>query len=234
MRGAYFGYSAGLHAAFGAVLMLLSSGWGKPKTSPIYSIDFVGPSAGIISSLAGRQNAKLAPSAPASAPKPAPQTTPDDFAAPKRKRGQPLPKPSLLRGLSETAPPAAPAETSAPQASRSSDGASSRSLGSNAGGDAGVSTDLPNFPYPWYIAQVRASLWAKWSQRLPRDSGEAVIVFIIMPKGDAVDVRASESSGDSAFDLVALSAVQDAAPFPPLPKAFGEPFLKVHVTLKSN
>jgi protein TonB len=221
---AYLGYSAALHAAFVVLLIAFSSGWGKPKTGPIYSIDFVGPSGGIIDSLAGRQNAKSAASAAA---KPAPQTTPDDFTAPRRKRGDPLPKPSLLRGFSEKVPLAAPAGIATAEPSQSSNG-------SSGGGEAGVATDMANFPYPWYIAQVRASLWAKWSERLPRDSGEAVIVFIIMPKGDAVDVRTAESSGDSAFDLTALSAVQDAAPFPPLPKAFDEPFLKVHVTLKTR
>jgi TonB family protein len=69
---------------------------------------------------------------------------------------------------------------------------------------------------------------------MPKEQGEAVIVFSILPNGSVVDLRAEESSGSSAFDLTAESAVQDAAPFAPLPREFPEPFLKVHVTLKSQ
>jgi TonB family protein len=44
----------------------------------------------------------------------------------------------------------------------------------------------------------------------------------------------SASSGDSAFDAAAVESVQAAAPFPALPSGFGEPFLKVHLTLRSE
>jgi protein TonB len=81
---------------------------------------------------------------------------------------------------------------------------------------------------------VRAALWNQWSARMPRQGGESVTGFAILPSGEIVDLRTEESSGDSAFDLAALSAVQDAGPFPPLPRGFKEPFLKIHVTLKSR
>jgi TonB family protein len=93
---------------------------------------------------------------------------------------------------------------------------------------------MPNFPYPWYISQVRAGLWAKWSARKPAQPEECIVEFSIMPGGQIVDVRDEETSGDAAFDLAAMGAAQDAAPFPPLPRDFKEPFLKIHVTLKSQ
>ncbi len=101
-------------------------------------------------------------------------------------------------------------------------------------GEGGITTDMPNFPYPWYIIQLRASLWAQWLARMPKEAGQCVVVFTLIPNGSVVDLRTEESSSDSSFDLTALSAVQDAAPYPPLPRGFSEPFLKIHVTLKSQ
>jgi TonB family protein len=93
---------------------------------------------------------------------------------------------------------------------------------------------MPNFPYPWYISQVRANLWNQWSSRMPAEEGLAVVVFTIMPDGSLVDIRIEESSGDPNFDLAAMASARDAGPFPPLPTGFDEAFLKVHVTLKSG
>ncbi|MEQ1920531.1 MAG: energy transducer TonB, partial [Elusimicrobiota bacterium] len=102
------------------------------------------------------------------------------------------------------------------------------------GNAAGVATDLPNFPYPWYISQVRQMLWAAWQKRMPAASGEGVVVFAIMRNGAFTDLRMESSSGDSDFDNAALEAVQAASPFPALPSDFSEPFLKIHLTLKSE
>ena len=68
---------------------------------------------------------------------------------------------------------------------------------------------------------------------MPKDKGECTAAFSILPNGRFTDLRTEESSGDPAFDLAALSAVQDAAPYPPLPKGFKDPFLKIHVTFKT-
>ena len=68
---------------------------------------------------------------------------------------------------------------------------------------------------------------------MPKDTGECVVVFTLLRNGGIVDLRTEESAGGSAFDLTALSAVQDGAPYPPLPRGFKDPFLKIHVTLKT-
>lgn len=102
------------------------------------------------------------------------------------------------------------------------------------GSAAGIATDMPNFPYPWYISQVRQMLWAAWQKRMPAESGEGVVVFSIMRNGAFTDLRMESSSGDASFDEAALDAVQAAAPFPALPSDFGESFLKIHLTLKSE
>ncbi|MBI4374825.1 MAG: TonB C-terminal domain-containing protein [Elusimicrobia bacterium] len=219
-----------LLGSFGAHAALLAAALGalpsaNQSRSQIYTIDFVGPTASIINTQGSAPASSAAPTL--ANPRQAPQTDVDEFG---RRRRKPfvLPRPSLLRGFREKP---------APQPSVN-DAAPAPVPGASPGGEAGaggadVATDMPNFPYPWYISQVRANLWNQWSARMPRLQGESVVVFTVLPNGALVDLRIETSSGDSAFDLAALSAVQDAAPFPPLPRGFQEPFLKIHVTLKA-
>ncbi|MDD5657239.1 MAG: energy transducer TonB [Elusimicrobia bacterium] len=210
----YLTWSLTLHLAGAAVVLALGRA-ASVKNTPVYMIDFVGPTASVIDSRSA--GGLQAPAAAA----PRPQTQADEFSTARRK-GAPLPRPSLLRGWRQTA---APEPAAAPQAEAPAP--------AGASGEAGVATDLPDFPYPWYISQLRQSLWSQWSARMPGEKGECVVVFCLLPGGQAVDLRVEESSGDSAFDLAAMGAVQDAAPFPPLPRGFQEPFLKIHVALKT-
>jgi TonB family protein len=227
----YLTYSVAAHAlAAVAALRLLSGISSQP--SQVYTIDFVGPSATIQSITAESETAKSAPTATAAPAASAQAAEFDEFGRRNRHKPFVLPRPSLLRGFQaqEEKPAPETAMVSAPPAPTST------SVPSGAGGppSAGIATDMPNFPYPWYISQVRASLWNLWSSRMPKGAGQCVIVFSILPNGGIVDLRTEDSSGDANFDLTAMSAVQDAAPFPGLPKAFKEPFLKIHVTLKSQ
>jgi len=216
----YLTYSLVLHLAGAGLFIFLSRSAGL-KATPVYMIDFVGPSATVISSPAQSEASKGG----SAASSPQPQTEVDEFSTSRRQKGAPLPRPSLLRGWRETH--AAPEPAPAAQASAAGAPAS------GAPGQAGIATDLPNFPYPWYISQLRQSLWTQWSSRMPKETGVCVVVFTLLPNGGLVDLRTEDSSGDSAFDLIAMSAVHDAAPFPPLPRGFREPFLKIHVTFKT-
>jgi len=218
----YLTYSLALHlAAAGLALGLYRCA--TVKSTPVYMIDFIGPSAAIMDSRPASEPGKKGPAAAALQP----QTESDEFAGPRRRRGAPLPRPSLLRGWRETPAPdeqPAPAAPTEPPAGAPAAGPP---------GQTGVVTDLPNFPYPWYVTQLRQSLWNQWSGRMPKDQGECVVVFTLLPNGSFVDLRTEESSGDAAFDLCALSAVQDGAPYPPLPPGFKDPFLKIHVAFKT-
>lgn len=218
----YLTYSLAAHIG-AAALVLGLYGITKAKSSKVYMIDFVGPAATIIHSGAE-------PSASARGPAPAlqPQSEADEFSQ-RRHKGAPLPRPSLLRGWREPASPEAPAASPAPQTASAAAGAPA----AGAPGQAGIATDMPDFPYPWYISQLRQILWEQWSRRMPKGAGECVVVFSLLPNGRFADLRIEESSGDPGFDLAAQSAVQDGSPYPPLPKGFQEPFLKIHLSLKS-
>ncbi|MBI3553260.1 MAG: TonB C-terminal domain-containing protein [Elusimicrobia bacterium] len=226
----YLKYSVGLHvAAAVAALRLLSGAAVKP--GQVYTIDFVGPSA-MISSQAQSEAEKSAASAVVDSGKPPPDAQFDEFGRRKKHAAFVLPRPSLLKGF-QAQEPEKQQTASGPTTQAPAAGASSAEGGGGPAG-TGIETDMPNFPYPWYISQVRAALWNQWSARMPKEQGSCTIVFSILPNGSIVDLRAEDSSGSSAFDLTAESAVQDATPFAPLPREFHEPFLKIHVTLKSQ
>lgn len=198
------------------------------KADKVYIIDFVGGPA----TLQSAGPAAAAPAAPADAApaRPSQQSEKDTFAT-KTHKAVALPRPSLLQGWSDRKAPPKPSLAAAPEASMSG---AAGAAGGMPGSAAGVATDLPNFPYPWYISQVRQMLWAAWQKRMPAESGEGVVMFAIMRNGAFTDLRMESSSGDAGFDRAAMEAVQSAAPFPALPSDFKEPFLKIHLTLKSE
>ncbi len=217
--------STGLHAAFliAAALYVPSA---MKKADKVYMIDFVGGPA-VIQSAGPVAAAGPADTEPA---RPTQQAEADTFAT-KKHRGVALPRPSLLRGWIERKTPPKPSMSAG---SETAIAPAAGAAGGMPGNAAGVATDLPNFPYPWYISQVRQMLWAAWQKRMPASSGEGVVVFAIMRNGAFTDLRMESSSGDRDFDNAALEAVQAASPFPALPSDFGEPFLKIHLTLKSE
>jgi len=222
----YLARSGGLHAALLVVAAFYVPSALK-KADKVYMIDFVGGPAVIQS--AGP--AEAAPATPDAAPPKATQQAEKDSFATKLNRRIALPRPSLLQGWSEKKTPPKPSMAPAQQTTM---GQAAGPAAGMPGSAAGIATDLPNFPYPWYISQVRQMLWAAWQKRMPADSGEGVVVFSILRGGTFTDLRMESSSGDSAFDDAAIEAVRAAAPFPALPSDFGEPFLKIHLTLKSE
>jgi len=221
--------SAGMHAA-----LLIAAAFYVPsalkKSDKVYMIDFVGGPA-VIQSAGPAALADARPAEPDGGPaKPAQQAEKDSFAADKRTPVA-LPRPSLLKGWIDRKPAVKPSLLPpTPSAMTGAPGAAAGMPGSA----AGIATDLPNFPYPWYISQVRQMLWAAWQKRMPGSSGEGIVVFSIMRNGAFTDLRMESSSGDAAFDQAAVEAVQAASPFPALPSDFGERFLKIHLTLKSE
>jgi protein TonB len=232
----YVARSFGLHAAALAAFALLGPR-GALKPQNVYTIDFVGPATTIASAGARPASASEAPAKAVHGEIPA-QTDPDAIST-KRRPGGPvaLPRPSLLSGVQDDRRPASPG---APTGSLAGPGAkrpaeTATAAGTSAGpAGAGVATDLPNFPYPWYISQVRLMLWQSWQRRMPAIDAEGTVEFAILPDGGFTDLAVESSSGEGDFDRAALTAVQTAAPFPPLPRDFHDPFLKIHLTLKSE
>jgi len=221
----YLLYSSSAHFVLLAALFFAGQHSFNPKKQQAYYIDFIGPSSVVTMAKAAdapgkadlpaaKQEASAvtaAKAAPRTAAKTAAKAEPpdeDDFS------GGALPKPSVLSGgakLFETEQPAP-----------------------GGGGGTPLITDSANFPYPWYITQVREALWNSWTSRMPSaGSLRCTVRFSINREGDIKSVSVEKSSGNRLFDNAAESAAQAAAPFAPLPDDFFEDRLTVHVEFKA-
>jgi protein TonB len=229
----YLARSAGLHVAAAAAFLILAHRAG-PRADRVYMIDFVGGGPTLTSAGPSAAAAKAAPAArpaPAKVPR---QADRDAIRTHGRRGPAPLPRPSLLGGGADLPAPSIAPAPEASLAGAPGAGPEQKAAGPAGPAGAGVSTDLPNFPYPWYISRVRLSLWQAWQTRMPRLDADGGVSFSILRNGSITDLEIESSSGDPSFDRAALESVQAAAPFPPLPADFHEQFLKIHLTLKSE
>ena len=220
----YLVFSGGLHAlAALGVILLLAPGVKKPNAT--YTIDFIGT---------GKVQAVTAPATQTDIKAPAP---PEAAVA----KPEPAPAPAKKAYVSKTeisakkqpkkkaTPVAAPLE--APSILDDSEPAGQE--GEFAGGN--ITTDFANFPYPWYITQVRNSLWIEWEKRRPAGSSLAALVsFAIARDGKIKNLKVDRSSDDETFDFAATSAVVNAGPFAPLPMYYEKDELTVSVEFKQE
>jgi len=210
----YLLYSSYAHFALFALIFLLSRSPFSHKTSRPYYIDFIGGSTVItMEKTALKQGAEISgPKSGATIHSKQAAQDPEDFYA----NVNSLPKPSVLNSSArlfdeeqKTAP----------------------------GGENGspLITDTANFPYPWYITQVREALWNSWIGKMPSSGAlKCSIKFDISRAGAVKDIKVENSSGNRLFDYAALSSVESAAPFQELPEDFYEERLSVHVEFKTR
>jgi protein TonB len=207
-------YSSYAHFALLAVLFFVSRHTLGLVKQEAYYIDFIGPSKVVTMEKAalpeGPKTAQAAQAAKGAkaAPKAAKRDE-DDFTS------GALPKPSVLASggklFEEEKKAAAAGEDGTP-----------------------VITDAANFPYPWYITQVREMLWNAWTSRMPSAGGlRCTVRFSIDRDGSAHSVAVEKSSGNRLFDTAAEGSVESAMPFPVLPDDFYEDKLTVHVEFKA-
>jgi periplasmic protein TonB len=102
-------------------------------------------------------------------------------------------------------------------------------LGSSAFGSSIAGLEDPDFGYGYYIDRLLQLIDANWTR--PPVGGEvrAVVYFRIQKSGQIADLRIEQPSGYNAFDLAALRAVQNAAPFPALPASYRHDSLGVNL-----
>ena len=215
----YLVYSGALHAAAFIILALFIARQARnPAIAHIYTIDMIGMQ-DTMTQPAQPQKITQPVSKPVPTP-PAtktaqPQKIADDIPLkPSVLRQTLLPRPSILAAarqprLKEPPPPAEATIAPVP---------------------TGIMADFPNFPYPWYVAQVRSMLWNEWSSRMPRGGGlKSLVGFKIKRDGSVKGVQAEKTSGNKLFDYAACTSVEQAAPFPPLPQEYKDSNLAVHV-----
>ena len=112
----------------------------------------------------------------------------------------------------------------------------SLSTAGQGGAEKTVQASFTNFPYPWYITQVRNALWNAWQQTKPKNNRglSALVSFNIDKNGAVFEVQIEKSSKDDAYDYAAMSAVKNSNPYPPLPKDFEKEILTVTVEFKQE
>ncbi len=210
----YLIYSSSAHFLLLAVALFFGRNAFHLKKTEAYYVDFIGPSSVVTMQKAAAAEGAEAPKTAAPERKAARAVKAaapdeDDFS-----RGA-LPKPSVLSGgaklVQEEKPRGQAGENGTP-----------------------LITDSANFPYPWYITQVREALWTAWTTKMPSaGSLRCTVQFSIQRDGSARSVSVEKSSGNRLFDNAAESSVKSAAPFASLPDDFYEDKLTVHVEFKA-
>lgn len=111
-------------------------------------------------------------------------------------------------------------------------GALGNPLGTTAFGSELGGIDNPDFTYGYYLDRLLSLIDAQWARPSMGSGIKTVLFFRIHRDGSMTELRVEQSSGYNSFDLAALRAVQNAAPFSPLPRAFQHDSLGVNLIVR--
>lgn len=202
----------------------------RPVKLPAVSVRIVrpqlpGPPAGTAPARpAERPAAKPKPSPP-----PKPRTTPAPKASPVS-RSERRASSEQAMPATRTTPVAAPEPAPTGGGAGTGAGGGGRGLsvgGSGANGIPGVPED---FQFNFYIERMLALIESVWYRPPASGAARARVRFTIARNGRVDGIQLEESSGVPTFDRAALRALYAANPLPPLPPAYGQPSLTVHLT----
>ncbi len=98
------------------------------------------------------------------------------------------------------------------------------------GGGMGATLDVADFCCPDYLVLMADRIRAAWNQQ--QGSGLVVVRFTIQRDGRLTDSSVERSSGNPALDLSALSSIVSTKQIPPLPSAFPNSTLTVHLNFE--
>jgi len=112
-------------------------------------------------------------------------------------------------------------------------GARGQGFGLTTGGGSGTGSylDVANFCCPEYITDMSERIRSNWNAGADVP-GEVVVKFTILRDGRITDSMVEKSSGNPILDLAAQRAVVVTRQLAPLPAAFTNPTLTVHLTFQ--
>ena len=111
-------------------------------------------------------------------------------------------------------------------------GARGQGFGLSSGGaGTGSSLDVADFCCPDFIVVMTDLIRRNWNP-IVEVSGQTIIKFTIQRDGRITDAALERSSGYTALDLNAQRAVMITRQLPPLPSAFPNPTLTVHLNFQ--
>jgi protein TonB len=104
-------------------------------------------------------------------------------------------------------------------------------LSTGGGPGSGSSLDVADFCCPEYIATMMVRIRQSWQQN-QGTSGQTLVKFTIQRDGTLTNAEIERPSGTSTLDLAALRAILSTRTLPPLPEAFPNPTLTVHLNFQ--
>jgi TonB family protein len=160
------------------------------------------------------------------------RTLPPRSAAP----APPRPEQRELPSVASPAPPPPRVATPAPTtAVRETPAAPAAPIGLPTGSPQGkgkLSVET-NFPYAWYVKILHDKVTERWDPyAMP---GQQPLVSFEIGRNGTVDpakIRIAQSSGNRNYDKLAMRAIADAGPFPPLPDEFKDQLVTVNIQFR--
>jgi TonB family protein len=228
---AMIGWSLAAHAVVLALIIFIQSTQTDPPPRTIMTISLggaPGPRTGGLTQMGGRPVQAPAPQEPprraetAPAPKPPPMSLPD----PKTK---PQAKPQVA---SKDATGKTPTTGAKPQEGSTRAETQNRGQGfglSTAGGSGGgVQLDVADFCCPEYIIDMKERIQQNWQQN-QSVVGTTTMMFTIQRDGTITGIQREKSSGFEVLDSQANRALVITRRLAPLPQAFPNQTLTVHM-----
>jgi protein TonB len=237
------GVSLLLHGAAIAAMLFGAGGFmlhqAPPKTVMTISLNGGngGPENGGMTSIGGRPVQEVLPSEPVKAEpiRPPAEVKPE----------MTLPNPTVRKTPPKPAPPVkeAPKEARGRTPTRGPEvregtavaetGARGQGFGLSTSGGVGngARLDVADFCCPEYVEQMVQRIRSNWDQRA-EVRGITIVKYTIQRNGTIVNAEVERSSGYTQLDLNALRAVMTTRQLPPLPAAFPNATLPVHLTFE--
>jgi len=239
--------SAIAHVAFFAVVILGASMWTDTRTKPVFVV--LTPSVAAVGSPRGEPappRVEEAPLRPPPTELPRREAARDlpardlpsrelpqrdsvglpDRSLPTRSPAPPRPADKELPATARTTPTTAPQTPIRREAAAAPPPPPLGAASGTSTGSGPLTLSVSDFPYAWYIRQIQGKIQERWLGRAIPGQQPAV-VFEIRRDGRLNVLTVDRSSGNAYYDQVALRAINDASPFPPLPADFKKDVLRI-------
>ena len=83
-----------------------------------------------------------------------------------------------------------------------------------------------------YVGKVYKRVYSNWKTPLGSKVKKVIVAFTVFRKGNIDQPVIRESAGDENLDSIAVRAVSDSVPFPPLPEELRRPNLRINIVFK--
>jgi protein TonB len=189
-----------------------------------------GPRAGGMTPMGGRPIQQAAPALTKPAPVRPPAARAPEMTLPSPTARKTPPRPPV-KSAPEQASARRPTTGAEVQSGSAIAETGGRGMGfglSTGGGGTGGYLDVGNFCCPEYLTTMLELIRRNWSSKQDV-AGQALMKFTIQRDGRLVGIELERSSGYTALDLTAQRALLLTRQLPPLPSAFTEPSLTVHL-----